>query len=143
VLAAGIEADQLQTVVAASNSRAGGRDAALALLAAPAHERPTAVLSATDVMALGVLDAARDLRIDVPRELSVVGFDDVEDAARSTPPLTTVDQGLFHQGKVAARLLLDMIEGRSVELDLMPARQVRRASTAPPPGTQTVRRGAR
>jgi LacI family transcriptional regulator len=61
---------------------------ALELLAGP--HRPPALVCATDDQAIGVLRAARELRIDVPGELAVAGFDDVKEAAFADPPLTTV-----------------------------------------------------
>lgn len=61
---------------------------ALEVLARP--DRPTAIFCATDDQAIGVLRAARELRIDVPGELAVAGFDDVKEAALTDPPLTTI-----------------------------------------------------
>ncbi|MGK4579544.1 LacI family DNA-binding transcriptional regulator [Kitasatospora sp. HPMI-4] len=61
---------------------------ALDLLSRP--DRPTALFCSTDDQAIGVLRAARELRIDVPRELAVAGFDDIKEAALTDPPLTTV-----------------------------------------------------
>ncbi len=82
-----------------------GRQAGRALLerATP----PTAILAMSDRLALGVLVAARELRVDVPRLLAVVGFDDIPAAARSRPSLTTVRQPLRLKGYAAARFLLD------------------------------------
>ncbi len=70
-------------------------------------DRPTAILAMSDQFALGVLAAARAARIDVPRDLSVVGFNDTEAAARARPALTTVRQPLRLKGYAAARLILD------------------------------------
>jgi DNA-binding LacI/PurR family transcriptional regulator len=61
----------------------------------------------SDRLALGVLAAARELHVDVPGDLSVVGFDDIAGAARSQPSLTTVRQPLRLKGYAAARFLLD------------------------------------
>jgi DNA-binding LacI/PurR family transcriptional regulator len=65
----------------------------------------------SDRLALGVLAAARELRVSVPRELSVVGFDDIAGAAASRPSLTTVRQPLRLKGYAAARFLLDAPSG--------------------------------
>ena len=73
---------------------------------------PTAVLAMSDRLALGVLAAARELRVDVPRSLAVVGFDDIAAAAKSRPSLTTVRQPLRLKGYAAARFLLDAPRAR-------------------------------
>src|SRR5437016_4437754 len=72
-------------------------------------EPPTAVFAASDVQALGVLEAARSLGIDVPKQLSVIGFDDIETA--SYVGLTTVRQRLFESGRRGAELLLQALAG--------------------------------
>jgi DNA-binding LacI/PurR family transcriptional regulator len=92
-----------------------GADAGRHLLAGP--DRPTAILAMSDRLALGVLAAARGARIDVPRDLSVVGFNDTEAAARARPALTTIRQPLRLKGYAAARLILDAptVEGREAE----------------------------
>ena len=66
---------------------------------------PTAVLCFSDLIAAGVLDAAADLGLVVPRDLTVVGFDDAPLAARTVPPLTTVRQDLAAKGRTAVDLL--------------------------------------
>ena len=66
-------------------------------------DRPTAVLCFSDMIAAGVLRTARQLGIDVPGELSIVGFDDVPFAATTTPPLTTVHQDIAGQGPDGSR----------------------------------------
>lgn len=69
-----------------------GREAALVLLGRA--DRPTAVLTANDLRALGVYQAARESRLTIPGDLSVVGFDDLPVASWVEPPLTTVHQPL-------------------------------------------------
>ncbi len=71
---------------------ASGESAAREVLARPAQLRPTAIAAASDQQAIGVLRAARDLRIDVPGALSVTGFDDINLADLVVPRLTTVRQ---------------------------------------------------
>jgi DNA-binding LacI/PurR family transcriptional regulator len=71
-----------------------------------AGARPTAVLAMSDAMAIGALRAARDLGLRVPADLSIVGFDDVEAAQFTDPPLTTVHQPIRQKGEEAVRLLL-------------------------------------
>ncbi|MBF4572808.1 LacI family DNA-binding transcriptional regulator [Herbiconiux sp. VKM Ac-1786] len=88
----------------------------------------TAVFSANDQMALGLLHAAHDAGLAVPRDLSVVGFDDTPEAAHYLPPLTTVRQDFAEAGRRALARLLDE-DGTSPSAE--PALVVR-ASTAPP-----------
>jgi DNA-binding LacI/PurR family transcriptional regulator len=68
--------------------------------------RPTAVLAMSDATAIGVLHAAREYRIPVPDELSIVGFDDIDLARYTDPPLTTIHQPIHQKGEEAVRLLL-------------------------------------
>jgi LacI family transcriptional regulator len=78
---------------------------ALELLARP--DRPTAIFCSTDDQAIGVLRAARELRVDVPGELAVAGFDDVKEAALTDPPLTTVGSDREAMARAAVDLVLD------------------------------------
>ncbi|MCK2212499.1 LacI family DNA-binding transcriptional regulator [Actinomadura sp. ATCC 31491] len=122
----------------ARNSREAGRRAGHALLGR--DPRPTAVLANTDVLALGVLDAAADLGLDVPGELSVVGF---SDSAAEEAGLTTVRQARQEIGETAGRLLLSgaLLSGAAAgrpaaaepERLILPHRLIVRATTAPPP----------
>ena len=108
----------------------GGRDRARVLLAM--DNRPTAIFAGSDLQALGVLDAARSLGLQVPRDLSVVGYDDLQLAEWSSPALTTVHQPLTQMAEEAARLVIRMSEE---ELESIPrmdlaTRLVVRESTA-------------
>lgn len=85
-------------------NRAGGYEAAIALLSQP--ERPDAVFVASDVQALGLLAAARRLRVSVPDELAVVSFDGTDDARYSDPPLTAVEQPIGEIAATALRAIL-------------------------------------
>ena len=91
-------------VVVAPASMEGGIDAFARAWAAGA--RPTAVLAMSDAMAIGALRAARDLGLRVPDDLSIVGYDDVDVAQYTDPPLTTVHQPIRRKGMEAVRLLL-------------------------------------
>ncbi len=73
--------------------------------------RPTAVFARNDFTAIGAMCAARDAELRIPEDAAIVGFDNVPLAAYTTPPLTTVDQPTREQGREAARLLLERIEG--------------------------------
>jgi DNA-binding LacI/PurR family transcriptional regulator len=107
------------------------RAIAAELLSLP--ERPTAVFAASDTQAIGVLEAARALGIDVPEQLSVVGFDDIEVAAYVG--LTTVRQPLVESGRRGAQLLLDMLGRGPVKplRELLPLELVVRGTTGPAP----------
>jgi DNA-binding LacI/PurR family transcriptional regulator len=96
-------------------------------LALAANPRPTALIAATDQLALGALEAASEAGLRVPDEVSVIGFDDIPGAAWSRPALTTVRQPLLEKGEVAGRLLSDGPDGREV---ILPVRLVVRGSTA-------------
>jgi DNA-binding LacI/PurR family transcriptional regulator len=134
----GLEGGASCTRAAFTNSRAGGRQAALELLSLAPEIRPTALLAVTDVLALGAIDAAQELGLAVPGDVSVVGFDDIEEARRSSPPLTTVRQGLFEQGQHAAALALALVAGEAVRAEEFPAELVVRASTSPPLGVDAT-----
>jgi DNA-binding LacI/PurR family transcriptional regulator len=113
------------------NSVANGERAFAQLLNLP--ERPTAVLVEADMLALGVLRAARMRGIKVPEELSVAGFDDIPQAIYGQPPLTTVRQPLREKGVMAARMVVEGWEnGQPPEL-ILPTELVIRASTGPAP----------
>lgn len=73
--------------------------------------RPTAVFARNDFTAIGAICALRDDGLSIPEDVAVVGFDNVPLAAYTSPPLTTVDQPTREQGREAARLLLERIEG--------------------------------
>jgi DNA-binding LacI/PurR family transcriptional regulator len=131
VEAAGAELPDRAIVEAGDHTRGAGRDAGRRLLELPARTRPTAVFAVTDVLALGVLDVAAEAGLVVPDRLSVVGFDDIAEAARSTPPLTTVAHPLFQQGREAARLVLAQLEGRRPRSPRLDTHLVVRGSTGP------------
>lgn len=112
---------------------------------APAHhlltlaDRPTAVFAANDLMALQVLRAANELGLRVPTDVSVVGFDNIPEAAMADPPLTTVDQHMQALGREAVRVLVDLIEHpdrhgehNPIHVTLPTELVVRRSTSAPP-----------
>jgi DNA-binding LacI/PurR family transcriptional regulator len=74
-------------------------------------KRPTAVFARNDFTAMGAICAVRDAGLSIPDDVAIVGFDNVPLAAYTAPPLTTVDQPTKEQGREAARLLLERIEG--------------------------------
>lgn len=96
-------------------------------------DMPTAILCTNDYHALGALSACREMGIDVPGQLSVVGFDDLEIAAFVTPPLTTVRVPAREIGAAAGEVIADVLANgaapRSIEFD---GTLIVRRSTAPP-----------
>jgi DNA-binding LacI/PurR family transcriptional regulator len=106
--------------------------AAMELLAAPVP--PTAIFAASDVQALGALEAARRTGRAVPRDLSIVSFDDTAVASMASPPLTVVRQPFEDMGRVAVRTLVQLADGiapATARLELA-TRLVVRESTARP-----------
>ena len=95
---------------------------------------PTAIFAFNDNTAVGALEAARARSLRIPEDLSVIGFDDSEQAAHLTPPLTTVRQPLAEMGRTAISVLGRLMDGRRVEalrVELA-TRLIVRESTAPP-----------
>jgi len=91
-----------------------------------------AVLAANDDMAMGILDALHEHGIRVPETVAVIGFDNVAEAYRTDPPLTTVDIELTEQGKAAVGLLLAQLEGLPVPEQVRPSAHLMiRLSTLP------------
>jgi DNA-binding LacI/PurR family transcriptional regulator len=94
-----------------------------------AHPDLTALLAMADILAFAALEAARTRGLRVPQDLSIVGFDDVAEAAESDPPLTTVAQPAFEKGQTAARMIFDEGPPRT---ELLPVKLVVRGTTAAP-----------
>jgi DNA-binding LacI/PurR family transcriptional regulator len=129
--AAGLSWAEVPVYECAENVPEKGRIATEALLGRV--PRPTAILTSSDQLALGVLEAARRTGLSVPRDLSVVGFDDVPEAARAAPPLTTIHQPHVEKGQLAGRNLLAQLRNEETSgPTLLPARLVVRGSTARP-----------
>ena len=107
----------------------GGRSAGMKLLDRP--DRPTAIFAGSDLQAVGVYEAARALKLSVPEDLSVVGYDDLPVARWVGPPLTTVRQPLVEMAEEAAKLVLAMRRNPSMEvrrMDLATSLVVRHSS---------------
>jgi LacI family transcriptional regulator len=113
---------------------APGREAAERLLDLP--EPPTAIFAFNDNIAIGAVQAARGRRFDVPGDLSIVGFDDIQLAGHVQPPLTTLRQDKARLGVEAGRALTRLIAADPVvpEAMTLPVELVVRGSTAPPRG---------
>jgi LacI family transcriptional regulator len=95
----------------------GGRQALRELW--DSEERPSVVICGTDLQAIGLLDECRAKNIRVPEDLSVTGFDDIEQARLTQPPLTTVRVPSLEIGARAARHLMALIDGRSGEDEIV------------------------
>ncbi len=94
-------------------------------------EKPTAIFSANDQMAFGVIKAARELGLNVPRDLAVVGFDNVPPGSYFDPPLTTVEIPMYDIGVASMRMLIDLLSGEPfVKLRLFNTKLLVRGSTA-------------
>ena len=96
------------------------------------HDRPSAVFAYCDVQAIGVMEAARELGLRVPQDLSVIGYDGIE--AAEYMQLTTVRQSLFDSGVRGAELLLQVMDGRQPQETeiVLPTELVIRATTDRP-----------
>lgn len=119
-------------VVGTAYSDEGGRSATRTLLALPSP--PTALFAANDMLALAAIQAASELRVRVPEELSIVGMDDIGSARTSTPSLTTIAKDKEAIGRQAARLLLDRLAGNlsAPHSVVIPCRLIARHSAAAP-----------
>lgn len=93
----------------------GGFQAASVLLSMPENERPTAIMCYNDIVAIGALQAIRAHNLRVPEDISVVGFDDIAMAAHTNPPLTTIDQPKHRLGKLAMRMVRQMLQGEAIQ----------------------------
>ena len=126
--AAGLEPLLLEGV---ADERSGLALGAQLLARAP---RPTAILCATDRMAFGVFRAAREAGLQVPRDLSVIGHDNISTGAFTEPPLTTMELAIERTGTRLAEMILARIGGadpRGLQ-EIYPVQQIGRASTAAP-----------
>jgi DNA-binding LacI/PurR family transcriptional regulator len=125
---AGLSLDEVPIYEVHLNARTLAREAVPALL----ERKPTAVLGMSDEIALGVIDGALAAGVDVPHDLSVVGFDDIPGA---TPrALTTVRQPLVEKGRTAGRMLLEAIAGHTpADVTLPTELVVRESATNPRP----------
>ncbi len=103
---AGIDYDPAY-VVGGTGRLDSGHEAHLSLLAL--CERPSAVFCYNDMTAIGLLSAAREAGVAVPRDMAVVGFDDIPFAAYAAPPLTTVAQPMFELGERAMNMALALM----------------------------------
>ncbi|QKJ18351.1 LacI family DNA-binding transcriptional regulator [Microbacterium hominis] len=121
--------------VSGDTSAQGGRAAADRLLELPEDRRPTGIFCFNDRMAIGVYTAAHHRGLEIPRDLSVVGYDDQQlVAAEQDPPLTTIALPHYAMGRWAMEVALGVrAEGDEDATHLMECPIVRRNSVGPPP----------
>jgi LacI family transcriptional regulator len=95
---------------------------------------PTAIFASNDVMAMGAMDGVRSRGLRVPEDVSIMGFDDIPQAASVRPALTTVRQPLEQMGRVATQMLLDLLKNAEKEISRieLPTELIVRGSTSSP-----------
>lgn len=110
-----------------------GLNAAQHFIRIPPEERPTAVLSMNDEMAIGAIKGFREAGINVPKDMSLIGFDDIEVSRYAEPALTTIAQPAEEIGKAAANMLLKLLDGNEVRNPdyVLPYEFVVRSSSVP------------
>jgi DNA-binding LacI/PurR family transcriptional regulator len=112
-----------------------GHDFALQLLRRP--DPPSAIMLANDILAFGALQAAQEIGLNVPGDVSITGFDDIPFARHAYPPLTTVRQPSYEKGVAAAHTLIQMLEQKTTPASsILPVELVVRGSTGPVPVTK-------
>jgi LacI family transcriptional regulator len=110
---AGLPADRLVVLETAALTVAEGRRVGQRLMGLPARRRPSAVFCANDLLAIGVLQQMIQQGVDVPGEMAIVGYDDIEFAAAAAVPLSSVSQPRHELGRRACELLLAEADARA------------------------------
>lgn len=122
--AAGLPFDEALVVRTRTYHRRDGEEAMAALLALDPGRRPDGVFCATDLLALGALRAARTRGVAVPRDMSVIGFDGLEEGEYAVPTLSTVAPDKAEIARVAVETLLARIAARASKEEDPPARDL-------------------
>ncbi len=123
-------------------TREGGYRATQQLLTLPPEERPTAIFACNNFLGIGVIEALRDAQLEVPRDMAVVCFDDIEFASALHPFLTVLAQPARTFGSIATQLLLERLDGAETSLPhkvVLPPTLIIRASC----GAQLAKLGMR
>ena len=117
------------------NIVSAGYNGARRLLQSPPAERPTALISMSDTLAIGAMNAAHDLGLTVGRDVSISGFDDTPLSQYLQPPLTTIRQPIWEVGQRSVELLFQIMEGRELteRQILLPPKLIIRQSTGEVP----------
>jgi DNA-binding LacI/PurR family transcriptional regulator len=137
ITVAGSHPDAVAQVDAISTEQSG-YDAANQLLARDA--KFDAIVAASDLIAIGAMRALKERNIDVPAQVSVVGFDDIPAASFTNPPLTTVMQDTRRAGEVLVETLLRMLRDEHAEGTVLPTRLVVRGSCGAAHAAPAIRR---
>jgi len=124
----GIEIDP-RLIIEGKTTRFGGYQAMKKLL--DLTPPPTAVMVASDLMALGAMKAIQEAGLVVGKDISIVGFDDIREAAYTNPPLTTVRQPVYKIGSLLCHMLIQLIEGENPESFVITPELIVRDSCAP------------
>jgi DNA-binding LacI/PurR family transcriptional regulator len=127
ITAAGDHSTTIDVYAPDHNVPADGDRAATWLLGR--SRRPTALICQSDQLAIGALAAASRLGLGVPDDVSIAGFDDIDAAADTDPPLTTVRQPLRERGRRAGELVIELLDGRRPRQVRLPTELVVRGST--------------
>lgn len=104
------------------------------LLRLPTDKRPTAILAYNDLVAIGALHAIRSAGLNVPTDISVVGFDNIPLASHTNPPLTTIAQPHYQKGQLAMQKLFNSLNGQDADKEgftLLECSLIVRESTGP------------
>ncbi len=107
-----------------------GKNLAMSFMDISQKERPTAIFAVNDMTAFGIIQHLFEKGMDIPGDVSVIGFDNIEMSSMINPPLTTVNQPSFETGRLAGKLLLDSLEGKErgeVSITLEPSLVVRKS----------------
>lgn len=143
--AAGVDFDDSLVRVEPSFSAEMGYRAVRELL--QLSHRPTGIFAASDTMAIGGYQAARELGLSIPGDIAFVGYDDIAPTALLQPPLTTIRTLYYDFGRLAAELLLDLIDRRleaPQRVVITPELIIRESSGMPPDGIRPIpRQGVR
>jgi LacI family transcriptional regulator len=107
--AAGVSEAKIELVETATLKVASGRDAGARILAMPQRRRPTAVFCGNDLVALGLLQELTRLRVSVPGDIAIVGYDDIDFAGAAAVPLTSIRQPRSQLGQAATELLIEEV----------------------------------
>jgi DNA-binding LacI/PurR family transcriptional regulator len=111
-------------------TRAEGYRATKALMA---EHAPTAIVTMSDILAFGAVDALHDLGVRIPEDVSITGFDDLPESSWQRPRLTTVRQAIVTKGRTAADFLISAIRGEDQHPhQMLSTSLIVRESTAPP-----------
>jgi LacI family transcriptional regulator len=101
----------------------------------------TAVFAANDLSAYGIIQALKENNINVPEDVSVIGFDDLYTSAICTPSLTTIRQPLYEMGQLAMRFICDIMSENASPPNVPPVELIKRGSTGPARDSRTIHQG--